>query len=282
MNEHFAAIADGALFTECFGDRTDPPILLIMGAMASAVWWPRRFCEELANRKRFVIRYDHRDTGRSKSYGPGAGAYTTEMLGEDALSILDGYNIESAHFAGMSLGGYLSQLIALKAPHRVKTITLIASESLMTKDRSIPGLDPRVLAYHAQAATLDWSDRAAVLEYQVGAWRLLCGSGHVFDEEFIRELAEEDWDRTANPLTAFNHAALKEPAGWLDRLDEIRVPALIIHGTDDLVVPYPHALASMKGLNNSRLLTLWGSGHELHPSDWPVILDAMTQHTTGF
>lgn len=72
-------------------------------------------------------------------------------------------------------------------------------------------MDPQVPAYHARAATLDWTDRAAVIEYQVGAWRLLSGSAHVFDEPHIRALAEQDLERTPNPLSAFNHAT--RPAG---------------------------------------------------------------------
>ena len=279
MNEGFAAIDDGTLFTESFGDRDAPPVLLIMGAMASGVWWPSSFCAQLASRGRFVIRYDHRDTGRSTSYGPGGATYSTETLADDALSVLNAYNIESAHLVGMSLGGYLSQLLALKAPQRVKTITLVASECLAPKNPSIPAMDPRVLEYHARAATLDWADREAVLEYQVGAWRLLTGSAHPFDEEFIRDLAAKDSERTPNPLTPFNHAGLKEPAGWIGRLDEIQAPALIIHGTEDLVVPYAHATALHNGLRDSRLLTLRGSGHELHPLDWPLILDAIVEHT---
>jgi len=280
INECFAAIDGGMLFTESFGDCNADPVLLIMGAMASGVWWPRSFCMQLARRGRFVIRYDHRDTGRSTSYGPGGATYSTETLADDALAVLNAYNIESAHLAGMSLGGYLGQLLALKAPARVKTLTLIASETLAPKDSSMPAMDPRLLEYHARAATLDWANREAVLEYQVGAWRLLSGSAHPFDEEFIRGLAAEDSARTANPLTPFNHAGLQEPTEWTGRLDEIRTPALIIHGTEDLVVPYAHGLALQSALRGSRLLTLRGSGHELHPLDWPLILHAIAGHTS--
>jgi pimeloyl-ACP methyl ester carboxylesterase len=278
-NELRAPINDGTLFTESFGDKASPPVLLIMGAMASGVWWPDAFCAQLASRGRLVIRYDHRDTGLSTSYELGAAGYSTETLADDALSVLNAYNIETAHLVGMSLGGYLSQLIALKAPRRVKTLTLIASESLASKNPSIPGIDPRVLEYHSRAATLDWSNRDSVTEYQVGAWRLLTGSAHPFDEETIRRLAKQDLDRTPNPLTAFNHASLKEPTAWIGRLSEIGAAALIIHGTEDLVVPYAHALALHNGLRGSKLLTLPGSGHELHPLDWPTILDAIAEHT---
>ena len=180
MKEGFAAIDGGALFTESFGDRDAPPVLLIMGAMASGVWWPSSFCVQLASRGRFVLRYDHRDTGRSTSYGPGGASYSTETLADDALSVLNAYKIESAHLVGMSLGGYLSQLLALKAPQRVRTSALIASECLAPKSPAMPAMDPRILEFHARAATLDWADRGAVQEYQVEAWRLLSGSAHPF------------------------------------------------------------------------------------------------------
>ena len=161
QSESFIPVDDGSLFAESFGDRSAPPILLIMGAMASGVWWPRAFCEQLADRGRFVIRYDHRDTGRSVSYEPGGAHYTTETLADDALSVLDAYKMQSAHLVGMSLGGYLAQLLALKAPGRVRSLTLMASESLTQKDPTIPPIDPRVLAYHARAATLDWANRSS-------------------------------------------------------------------------------------------------------------------------
>jgi len=84
--------------------------------MASAVWWPGDFCRQLADLGRYVIRYDHRDTGRSVSYVPGQIEYSVEDLADDAVGVLDAYGIGRAHLVGMSLGGFLSQLIALKYP----------------------------------------------------------------------------------------------------------------------------------------------------------------------
>lgn len=250
-----------------------------MGAMASGVWWPDEFCTELAARGRFVIRYDHRDTGRSTSYIPGAAEYDVEDLADDAVRVLDGYEIGLAHIVGMSLGGYLGQLIALKYPDRVRSLSLIASERLASADPSMPGIDSAVIEHHARAASLDWSDREAVLEYQVEAWRLLAGSAHPFDAELIRSIAAADLDRTPNPLTAFNHAMLQGGEEWVDRLDEIQVPTLIIHGTEDRILPYAHALALQEALPRSRLITLHGTGHELPRGDWPVILSALERHT---
>ena len=250
-----------------------------MGAMASAVWWPDEFCCQLASRGRRVIRYDHRDTGRSTSYAPGHAAYTAEDLADDAVSVLDGYGIDRAHLVGMSLGGYLAQLIALKHPGCVLTLTLIASERLAPADPEMPTMNPAILEYYAQAGEVDWSDRAAVIEYQVGAWRLLSGSAHPFDEAAIRRMAGADFDRTPDLRTTFNHSSRGEADRWVGRLDEISAPTLIIHGTEDPVIPYAHGLALEAALPDARLLTLEGTGHELHENDWEVILDAIQEHT---
>lgn len=268
-----------ALYTESFGDRSDPAVLLVMGATASAVWWPEVFCRQLADRGRYVIRYDHRDTGRSTTHEPGRIAYTVDDLADDAVGVLDAYTIAQAHFLGMSLGGLLSQLIALKHPDRVLSLTLVASERLASEDPDMPSMDPRVLAYHARAGDLDWSDREAVVEYQVGAWRLLAGSAHPFDEAAIRRMAEEDFDRTDNLLTSMNHALLTGGERWSNRLDEVRAPALVVHGTEDRVLPYAHGLALTEALTEATLLTLEGTGHELHRADWEIILNALERHT---
>jgi pimeloyl-ACP methyl ester carboxylesterase len=269
-----------ALYTESFGNPADPTLLLIMGAMASAVWWPEEFCRQLAGRGRYVIRYDHRDTGRSVSYSPGRIEYSVEDLADDGVGVLNAYGIERAHLIGMSLGGFLSQLITLKYPDRVLTLTLIASERLGPEDPDMPPMDPKVAAYHARAAALDWSDKEAVVEYGVGAWRLLAGSAHPFDEARIRALAVEDFERTNNLLTSMNHALLSGGEQWFGRLGEIGVPALIIHGTEDPVLPYAHGVALAKALPQATLLTLKGMGHELHRNDWGTIMDAVEHHTS--
>ncbi len=270
---------DVRLATESFGKSSDPAVLLIMGAMASSAWWPDGFCRQLVLQGRRVIRYDQRDTGASTSYAPGTIEYSVEDLADDAVAVLDGYGVSRAHLVGMSLGGFLVQLVALKQPGRVMTLTLIASERFADTDPDLPQMSPDIVAYHAAAASLDWSDRDAVLDYQVGAWRLLSGPAHEFDEAHIRALASADFDRTPNPLTPFNHALLSGGEQWYGRLTEITQPTLIIHGTDDPVLPYAHALALERDRPNAKLLTLPGTGHELHPADWKTIADSIGAHT---
>ena len=107
------------LCVQTFGDRADPPILLIMGGASSMDWWEDGFCERLMAGSRFVIRYDHRDTGRSVSYEPGAAPYSLRDLAEDDVGLLDAFGLESAHLVGMSVGGWIGQLVALDHPDRV-------------------------------------------------------------------------------------------------------------------------------------------------------------------
>src|SRR5690606_17489312 len=151
---------------------------------------------------------------------------------------------------------------------RILTITAIASERLAAADPAMPGISPSLLDYHARAAELDWDDHEAVTEYWVGAWALLSGSAHAFEPGLIRSMAAADLARTPDPRTAFNHAGLGDATGWIDRLQEIRRPALVIHGTDDIVLPYVHAEALHAALPNSRLVKLEGTGHELPRAVW--------------
>jgi pimeloyl-ACP methyl ester carboxylesterase len=138
------ARAQGAeLCVQAFGDPSDPAILLIQRAGAAMDWWENEFCRRLADGARFVIRYDHRDTGKSTSYPPGAPGYTGRDLANDALTVLDVVRVTRAHLVGLSMGGALSQVIALDRPDRVRSLTLIAtSPASRSPNRLTAGLWP--------------------------------------------------------------------------------------------------------------------------------------------
>jgi pimeloyl-ACP methyl ester carboxylesterase len=87
-----------------------------MGTGASMLWWDEEFCRMLADGGRYVIRYDHRDTGRSVTYEPGRPGYGGDDLVTDAAAILDAYEIPAAHLVGGSAGGALAQVLALGHP----------------------------------------------------------------------------------------------------------------------------------------------------------------------
>jgi len=126
------------LCTESFGDPDHPPVLLVMGIGASMVWWEEGFCRLLAEGGRFVIRYDHRDTGRSVTYEPVRPEYTGADLVADAVGVLDAYEIPAACVVGVSAGGGFAQLLALGFPDRISSLVLLSTS------RDVRGTQPPV------------------------------------------------------------------------------------------------------------------------------------------
>ncbi len=267
--------------TESFGNPTHPAVLLIMGAMCSMVYWDEEFCQRLANTGRYVIRFDNRDVGRSIAYEPGNSQYTVIDMADDAVGVLDAFGIDQAHIVGMSLGGMIAQIIAIKYPLRVLTLTLIASSIFGSDDnnRNLPPMDKSILDYHANAATLNWSDEESVANYLVAGSRLLCGSKHTFDEKRVYKQVTAEIKRANNLLSIFNHALLKGDASYEGKLKGINLPTLVIHGTEDKILPYEHGLALANEIPNASMLTLEGSGHEIHSADWNNIIKAISNHT---
>lgn len=268
--------------TESFGNPTHPAVLLIMGAMCSMVYWDEEFCQRLAKTGRYVIRFDNRDVGRSIAYEPGNSQYTVIDMANDAVGVLDAYDIDQAHIVGMSLGGMIAQIIAIKHPLRVLSLTLIAS-SIFGSDnnnRNLPPMDKSILDYHANAATLNWSDEVAVTNYLVSGSRLLCGSKHTFDEKRVYKQVTTEMKRANNLLSMFNHALLKGDESYEGKLKGINVPTLVIHGTEDKILPYEHGLALVDEIPNATILTLTGTGHEIHSDDWDNIIYAISNHTS--
>ncbi|GAV10785.1 alpha/beta fold hydrolase [Paenibacillus sp. NAIST15-1] len=282
MSEKIRKINGIEICTESFGNPTHPPVLLIMGAMCSMVYWDDEFCQGLADSGRYVIRFDNRDVGRTTTYPPGRSQYSVVDMADDAVGVLDSYGIDRAHLVGLSLGGMIAQIIAVKYPQRVLSMTLIASSIFGSddNDRGLPPLDEKILAYHADGAALDWSDEEAVAKYLVKGSSLLCGSKHDFDENRVNKQVMREIKRANNLLSMFNHALLTGDDAYEGKLKEIIVPALVIHGTDDTILPLEHGVALAEEIPNASLLTLDGTGHEIHFDDWDTIIQAISNHTS--
>lgn len=274
--------ADGIeLATEAFGDPAHPPVLLIMGGAGSMLWWPEAFCRRLADRGRFVIRYDNRDTGRSTTYEPGSPGYTWDDLADDAVRVLVGYGLATTHLVGLSMGGLIAQLTALKHPGRVASLTAISSSPFGEDKSKLPGFSPAYREGLERLGEPDWSDRDQVVRSYIEEARLRTGSAHPFDEAGVARIAEGEFDRAGNYVGVTNHARLTGGEAWRGRLRELRVPLLVIHGTEDPVYPIEHGVALAQAVAGASLVRLDGSGHELHEADWDEISAAIVEHTAG-
>ena len=267
------------LCTEAFGDPADPPLLLIMGIGASMLWWEEGFCRMLADRGRFVMRFDHRDTGRSVTYEPGHPEYTGADMVDDAVDVLDAYGIPAAYVVGVSAGGAFAQVLALEFGDRVLSLVLISTSSAVPSDRKLPPSTEEFGRFLA-TAQVDWSDAASLIEYSVDYNRLLAGSQRPFDEAATRKLVRRDVERARNFAAARNHDALGHGEPSHEPLSSIAAPTLVIHGTADPMFPLEHGEALADEIPDARLLTLEGAGHGVDRADWETIVRAIVEHTT--
>src|SRR4051812_11295051 len=260
------------------GDRAMPAILLMAGMGSSMDGWDPEFCERLAAGPRFVIRYDHRDTGQSTTDPPGSPSYTGEDLVEDAVGLLDAFAIGSAHLVGISMGGALAQVLALDHPDRVATLTLMSTGPGTGSD--LPSMSDGLREFFATTPARDRSDREAVIDYQVAVRRAL--AGRAFDEDSVRADVERVIDRTVDPAAGDNHGLVPDRGPWRHRLGELRVPTLVMHGDADPMFALPHGQALAAEIPGARLLVLPGVGHEPPPpSTWPVVVPAILALTSG-
>ena len=268
------------LCTESFGDPTHPAILLIMGIGASMLWWEEGFCRMLADGERFVIRYDHRDTGRSVTYAPGRAEYSGADLADDAVGVLDAYGITAAHIVGASAGGAFAQVLALDHPERVLSLVLISSSPAVAGHRELPGPTNEFVRY-VSTAQVDWSDVASVIDYIVDYSRVLAGGERTFDEAAVRALVRRDVERARDPAAAQNHSSMPDGNRTHAPLATITAPTLVVHGSADPMFPIQHGQALAQLIPGATLLTIDGAGHGVERPDWNTLVDAVLRHTAG-
>jgi pimeloyl-ACP methyl ester carboxylesterase len=266
------------LCAESFGDPADPAILLIMGIGGSMLWWEEGFCRMVAEGGRFVIRYDHRDTGRSVTYDVGRPEYTGADLVADAAAVLTAYGISAAHVVGVSAGGAMAQRLALDYPNRVLSLVLISTSSATPAERELPSATERYRRFLA-TATVDWSDERSVVEYLVDYTRVLAGGERPFDEAAARELVRSDVERANDIAAAENHGVIAEGEVSSEPLSSIGVPTLVIHGSADPMFPLAHGEALAEAIPGAKLMRLDGAGHGVDRADWEVVACAILAHT---
>ncbi|MFJ3400596.1 alpha/beta fold hydrolase [Streptomyces microflavus] len=284
--ERFVDIAPGTrLWVEEIGAPDAPALLLVMGAQASGLGWPDELVELLAARFR-VIRYDHRDTGRS-TWTFEEQPYPLTALAGDAVRVLDALGVERAHLVGMSLGGMLVQLIVADRPERVLSATLIGTGALSsvpyehpdgtrTPAEELPGVSPGLLEMWARPV----EDRGpeAELERRVEHWRVLGGDRIPFDAAYAREQESRIIAHTGHHHAGTAHA--RADASGMDRTEALartRVPTLVVSAPAEPVYPPPHAHHIAQAIHGARLVAIAGMGHalprEVHAPLAAAILD---------
>ena len=287
MAERTIQAGDVEICTEAFGDPADPALLLIMGAGGSMLKWEEEFVQRLVGAGRYAIRYDNRDTGQSTNYPAGEPPYTLLDMTSDAITVLDAYQIEKAHVLGRSMGGMITQHVVLEHPHRVKTATLIYSSPSPgvagASDESqcpLPGATSELMALMVSAPGPD-SDPEAKMAHRLEMQRILNGSGYAFDRNRCRALIEREMQRARDFTSSVNHTfAIRNTPPWRHRLTQIRTPTLVVHGTQDPILPLPHGEALASEIADAEMMVLEGVGHALPVPVWDELIPTLLRHTS--
>jgi pimeloyl-ACP methyl ester carboxylesterase len=259
-------------------------MLLVHGAAASMEWWDAGFCARLADGGLHVVRYDHRDTGESTTGRPGEPSYAGWQLGHDCIGLLEALDAGPVHLVGLSMGGGIAQMIALRRPDLVRSLTLMATSAVGGVDADLPGPTPAVSStFSDPPADPDWTDVDSYADWVVATNRPYAGSIGL-DEPRVRSVAAQIHARSHDPAAAGNHWLViggddEDPAESLD-VRRITAPTLVVHGTDDPLFPLSHGQALADAIPDATLVAVPGMAHEAPPpATWALVVPALLQHT---
>jgi pimeloyl-ACP methyl ester carboxylesterase len=286
--EQHMQVGDVDLCYETFGDRSASPLLLVMGLASQMVVWEDGFCEQLADRRFRVIRFDNRDVGRSTILrdavvpkrwqimvrSRAGAAYALEDMADDAAGLLDALDVETAHVVGASMGGMIAQLIAIRHPERVRSLVSIMST---TGNRRAGRPDPRVMPYVLRSAP---RDREGYVRSFMATYRAIGGRGYTPAPERMRALAERCFERGIHPAGAGRQlAAIVTALDRTSQLRQLKMPVTVIHGDSDRLITPSGARATAAAIPGAKLVMIPGMGHDLPLELWGQITDEIVATT---
>ncbi len=284
-----------ALEYETYGERSDPPLLMVMGFGSQLVQWPRDFCRRLAAGGRYVISFDNRDCGlsarldgidaaieavhmaaaagglaRARELAP----YTLSDMADDGFGLLTALGIERAHVVGASMGGMIAQTMAIEQPQRVLTLTSMMST---TGEPGVGQSTPEALeALLAPAAT-------SREEYIASASSWLTWHSRRYPElEQTEALAAESYDRGHHPQGTMRQLAAMLASGpRVEGLSRLRIPTLVIHGTDDTLITPSGGARTAELVPGAKHVLIEDMGHDRPTPLWPEICAQILDHTAA-
>jgi 10-carbomethoxy-13-deoxycarminomycin esterase/esterase len=283
-----------SLWARADGDPGHPCIILVAGANASHLMWPDEFCHLLVSRGFFVIRYDHRDTGKSSTFDFASSPYTLADLADDITVVLDGFEIQRAHIVGLSMGGSLVQAAILDHPERFLSATVMLTAAL---DVDFAGNISRVYTGEPEPNGLPLPRREVLdllsrrntpaesleqeLERRVGEWMALSGANAALNPDEFRTWEARAIKHAGTFRQPVNHARARPiPLQRGAELARVTLPVLVIQGGQDPLNPPPHGRHIADLIPSARLLEIPELGHSLPGSLHPVVVAAIVAHIT--
>ncbi len=245
-----------SIWFEDFGDPTDPHVVLIICANATAIGWDRSFYEPIVAAGFHVVRFDNRDVGLSQWFDFDVDPYTLDDMAADTIGLMDALSITRANLVGVSMGGMIAQLVALQYPPRVVSLTSISSSSGIA-DADLPVMSDDLVEL---AVTPMPDSNTARVDHFVAFYRAMAGTAVPFDEGRWRARFEADLLRGFNAAPGHGAAAVTAPSRRA-ALQHLDAPTLVIHGDADPLLPHAHGVATAEAIPGAKLVTLPGAGH---------------------
>ncbi len=273
-----------AIEVETFGPKDGVPLLLIHGFGQQSIAWPDEFIEGFVRAGMRVIVYDNRDTGLSRKFDgqiPDFSAisaamragrkpdvpYTLDDMAADAAGLLDALGIESAHVAGASMGGMIAQLVALNHTAKTRSLTTMFST---TGDAGLPPSSRE--AHLALVTPPPGQDRAGVIAHVLKNHAAYGSTGFPLDDARSAEFVGRAYDRMYYPEGAMRHwsAILSAPPRG-KRLRSLKLPALVLHGSADALLPPAHGRSIAEAIPGAEYHEIAGWGHDLPAGVIPLL-----------
>ncbi len=288
--------ANGITITyESFGANNRETILLIAGTNAQLTAWPVEFCNELVKRGYRVIRFDNRDIGLSTKLDT-AGMpdwtaigkalqekttpplpYTLDDMADDAVSLLDALKIKKAHIVGASMGGMIAQRVAYNHPEHTLSLASImagggnATFPLIAKPDIVNKIPPPG----------DPKDTAAFISREIKAWTILAGPVYMSDQQNLLSTVKAEVNRSYYPDGLMRQGAVSLAGFYTDRhaqLNTIKVPAVIIQGSEDPIVIADAAKDVATNIPGADFELINGMGHDLPKPLFGKIVDLIVRN----
>lgn len=267
------------IWSQDFGDPSKPAVLLIMGATAQAIIWPEPLIEKLVATGKHVLRYDHRDVGQSTCSDFDANPYTLDDLAEDAVAVLDGWNIKRAHVIGVSMGGMITQLLMTNVPDRLITATLISTSPLagMLYSEDLP-LGPFLKAMNEAGPIAPPKTKQDWLARQMDFFAALADPA-ALDKAQLQRTLNEVYDRAGDIETAINHARAISRSTPVDRrpmLAACTTPTTVLHGGRDPIFSLAHGQAIADTVPGANISVFDRMAHDLPEYCWVAIVESVS------
>jgi pimeloyl-ACP methyl ester carboxylesterase len=267
------------------GDPDGEPLLLVMGLATQMIARDEDFCAMLAERGFRVFRFDNRDVGHSTHLDDaavparrdlffprrGRAAYLLSDMAADTAGLMDHLGIESAHVAGISMGGMIGQTLAIE--HRERVRSLVSMHST-TGSRRVGHPTLKVFGLMMAEAP---RDRESFIKRIERTYELIGSPAFPTDEERLRRIAESSWERGHNPRGVLRQLHAIVSSGDRTRaLRRLDLPVTVIHGTRDTLVNISGGRATARAIPGARLRVVEGMGHDLPRDLWPIFADELT------